>query len=277
MLKAAKKLILFVILFAPIVTRSKPVVITPSRLQKVVNPEPHPLRGSDVSDFIAPGCRLKYNGYGGSGTLIYYDKIRREAWVLSCGHLFTRMGGRQFSSRDAITYPLNCQLECFYENSLPLSLPKTYSASICFYRYTKTSDLSLVKFSPEGEPDYFRIAPLDRDEPDVIWSVGCDHLGDIACYEVEHWDDSDNMLVTRWNSPRPGRSGGGLIGDNMSLVGVCCRTSDVSGTGVGYFATLQQIHDALNEEGFGWLLSVPESHKYRQMPLNRIGRTYTCP
>jgi hypothetical protein len=90
--------------------------------------------------------------------------------------------------------------------------------------------------------------------------VGCDSGSEVAHYGVRYvgfrdvgsgWKD----LVTTENSPRPGRSGGGLMSENY-YVGICWGTSRYDGNGNGYFTPLSTIRDYNKRNGFGWLNEV---------------------
>ena len=64
----------------------------------------------------------------------------------------------------------------------------------------------------------------------------------------------DNVvIITQFNSPQPGRSGGGLF-DEKYLLGMCCGTSRRDGTGYGYFVPLKTIRHTLDENGYNWLI-----------------------
>jgi hypothetical protein len=67
----------------------------------------------------------------------------------------------------------------------------------------------------------------------------------------EGWQD----LVTTENSPRPGRSGGGLMTENF-YVGICWGTSSYSGDGNGFFTPLSTIRQYNKQNGYGWLNEV---------------------
>src|SRR5690606_24051907 len=116
----------------------------------------------------------------------------------------------------------------------------------------------LLKFKPDWVPDYFPIASTDYDIKigSKQHSTGCDLGNEVAHYEVEVVGTRGSDLVTRNNSPRPGRSGGGLLSDDGYYIGTCWGTSDYSGTGVGYFTPLSSIHDVYSRNGYEWILEV---------------------
>ena len=62
-------------------------------------------------------------------------------------------------------------------------------------------------------------------------------------------------LVSEQNSPRPGRSGGGLMDDNGYYIGTCWGTQYRDGTGKGYFTPLSVIHKFWSKQaGYNFLL-----------------------
>jgi hypothetical protein len=66
-----------------------------------------------------------------------------------------------------------------------------------------------------------------------------------------------NDLITTKNSPRPGRSGGGLLSNDGYYIATCWGTSDTTGGGgIGYFTPLSSIHQIYKSNGYGWLLEV---------------------
>jgi hypothetical protein len=94
-----------------------------------------------------------------------------------------------------------------------------------------------------------------------LHSVGCDGGREIAHYDVRYigtqtTPNGDSFdLVTTENSPRPGRSGGGLSTDQY-YVGICWGTSNRNGNGNGFFTPLSVIHEFNEKNGFGWLNEV---------------------
>jgi hypothetical protein len=63
--------------------------------------------------------------------------------------------------------------------------------------------------------------------------------------------------VTQGNSPRPGRSGGGLIDNKGYILGTCFATSDPNGTGVGMFTPATAVQAVFTKEGYAFLLNQP--------------------
>lgn len=96
----------------------------------------------------------------------------------------------------------------------------------------------------------------------TLHSVGCDHASEVADYFVKVIGLERSFLATRENSPRPGRSGGGLITEDGWYVGICVRTSDVSGNGTGYFVHLNTIHAFCKANNVEHLLNVEKLQKH---------------
>lgn len=178
----------------------------------------------------------------GSGTIIYYKD--KTAYALSAGHLWTE--------------GTKCEVE-YGGRRIP--------AALLFYEDTPGFDCSLLTFQLDESPEYFPIAP----ENHIITvgqqynSPGCDNNASPANYEVEYMgvrklnSVEEPVLTTAKNSPKPGRSGGGLL-DDRYLVGVCFATSARDGTGYGFFTSLSSIRHTFKALGYEWLLDVPPHH-----------------
>jgi hypothetical protein len=178
----------------------------------------------------------------GSGTIIYYKD--KTAYAISAGHMWTK-GAK-------------CEVE--YEG-------KKITAELLFYEDTPGFDCSLLTFPLDERPEYFPIAP----ENHIITvgqqynSPGCDNNASPTNYEVEYMGVrklntvEEPVLTTAKNSPKPGRSGGGLL-DNKYLVGVCFATSARDGTGYGFFTSLSSIRHTFAARDYGWLLDVNPHH-----------------
>lgn len=178
----------------------------------------------------------------GSGTIIYHKD--KTAYAISAGHLWTE--------------GTKCEVE--YEG-------KRIPAELFFYEDTPGFDCSLLTFSLDKCPEYFPIAP----ENHVITvgqqysSPGCDNNDSPTNYEVEYMGFrklnavEEPVLTTAKNSPKPGRSGGGLL-DNKYLVGVCFATSAQDGTGYGFFTSLSSIRHTFTTRNYEWLLDVKPHH-----------------
>jgi hypothetical protein len=191
----------------------------------------------------------------GSGTIIYFNPKDGWAYVQSCGHLWSgNMTAEQGKQRN-----VSCNVITWYHNSTKLSKSKRYPAEVVYYNNDYRKDVSLIRFKPDWKPNYFPIASKEfRFVAGMrLHSVGCDGGREVAHYDVrfvgmrgsDEWPD----IVTTENSPRPGRSGGGLTSDNGLYVGICWGTSDYSGDGNGFFTPLSTIRKFNERNGYGWL------------------------
>jgi len=231
--------------------------------------DPRPQRDVEYREYLCASLKISVSGASGSGTIVYYDHEKNEAYVASCGHLWS-------GSRDAkdIKSPVTCKVITWYHNDEKLKEPKSYPAEVLFWSNNSGFDTSLLKFKPDWVPNYFPIAPEDYklEEGMHLHSCGCDHAEEVAHYDVEVVGYEGKNLVTKLNSPRPGRSGGGLMSDDGFYVGTCWGTSDTSGNGVGYFTTLKAITTVYTRNDYKWLLEVGPSGVARQIPMRRWSR-----
>jgi len=230
------------------------------------NLDPIEQRGPKYANWLSKGLKISVSGASGSGTIIYYDKKSGWAYVQSCGHLWN--GNRSVNEgrhEEAV-------VTTWYHNNKKLKTPKSYNAEVLFYSNHNNPDISLLRFKPDWKPDYFPIAPENYKigTEQHAHSIGCDGGREIAHYDVEIIKERENYfgkeIVTAYNSPRPGRSGGGLISDEGYYIGICWGTSNYSGNGSGYFTSLEEIHKIMKREGFEWLLNVKNSLA-RQIPI----------
>jgi hypothetical protein len=205
--------------------------------------------------YLASTVKIKNHGIG-SGTMIYYDPETREVYVSSCGHLWS--GIKNYT--ELRQSPEYCQITVFYADRKLLSTPKKYTARVLFRQFQWGQDVSLLKFTADFEPQTFPIAPINYDIKleTTYHSTGCDNSSDPAHYGVEVIGIEQDMLTTRYNSPRPGRSGGGLLTSDGYYIGICVATSDRTGQGRGrgYFTQLSTIHKIYTQNGFAGLLSL---------------------
>lgn len=219
----------------------------------VLNPVPE--RGVEYRPWLEPGVRIRVTGASGSGTICYYDDTTNLAYVISCGHLWERgeVTADQMKSRN-----ITCVVEVFYQNGQKLEASKAYHAKVLFYSYKSGADFSLMTFAPDWRPTYFPVAPAGEYVPknSHAHSVGCDHGTEVAHYDVQIDGIQGNDLITHLNSPRPGRSGGGLMNNSGWYIGICWGTSDKTGNGIGYFTPLSVIHDGYARNGYDWVLKV---------------------
>lgn len=241
-------------------------------------------RDPEVRRYLAPSLKIQVTRASGSGTIIYYNPDDGYAYVQSCGHLWPG----NMTAEEGKTRKIECEVETWYKNEEKLSGTKKYKAEVLWYSNTRGQDSSLLRFKPDWVPSYFPIAPENFPTPPgtKLHSCGCDGGREVAHYEVEvvgeepannrplrglfrnrvadtpgSWMD----LVTRNNSPRPGRSGGGLM-SNDYYVGICWGTSDVSGNGIGLFTPLATVRYMNEKNGYGWLNDVGSSPA-RKIPI----------
>lgn len=216
-------------------------------------------RGEEYNKFLAVSVQIKApSGPGsssaGSGTIIYYNKKENIAYVATCGHLWNE--GEMTYSQGKIK-KMKCKVITWYHNEIKLKTPAEYEAEVIFYSYVRGCDTALVTFKPDWNPSYYPIAPKDYNyvKGKKVHSLGCDGAKEVAHYNVEILGIRDKNLVTVQNSPRPGRSGGGLMDENF-YIGTCWGTSAFDGTGQGYFTPLSVIHEYWSKNEFDWLLKV---------------------
>lgn len=206
----------------------------------------------------------------GSGTIVYYNYDLNEAWIISCGHLWSG----NMTVEEGRTKNLHTNIVTWYHNGIKLPASRTYDAEVVFYNNSGGFDISLLKFKPDWQPNYFPIAPQEYDIAigDLYHSTGCDKGKEVARYEVEILAVGDIGFdtLTKRNSPRLGRSGGGLLTDDGYLIGICWATTDAeTGNGVGYFVSLPSIRQQLEKEGCDWLLNVPIGLAQRILIIDR--------
>tara|TARA_Y100000034_G_scaffold38278_2_gene47022 strand:+ start:5108 stop:6007 length:900 start_codon:yes stop_codon:yes gene_type:complete len=224
-------------------------------------------RGIEYRKWISKGVKVSSQGSSGSGTIIYYDRSTGWAYVQSCGHLW----GGDMSAKEGLRKKKTAKIITWYHNNKKLNASRSYPAEVLFYDTHNDPDISLLRFKPDWPTEFFPIAPHDYviQEGAKAHSIGCDGGREVAHYAVEivgerngTWKD----LVTANNSPRPGRSGGGLISDDGYFIGICWGTSDYDGSGNGYFTALSEIHKIMERENYGWLLRVSLSLA-REIPI----------
>lgn len=226
-------------------------------------------RDESVRKWLAPSVKIGVGGASGSGTIVYYDSKENVAYVQSCGHLWNgNMSGEEAKKKN-----LKCQIIIWYQNDKKLSSTKTYEGTVLYYSNDRGRDCSLVKFTPDWVPDYFPIAPENYPltTGQQLHSVGCDGGREVAHYEVnvvgmQAARGSYQDLITKNNSPRPGRSGGGLMDDQGFYVGICWGTSDKSGNGIGLFTPLVTLRNQNKINGYDWLNEVGQS-PVRKIPI----------
>lgn len=236
-------------------------------------------RGPEFRKYLAASVKIGVNGASGSGTIVYYDQTKNLAYVASCGHMWSSgtMSVEQGKQRN-----LTCKVIVWYHNEKKLDAPRTYNANVVFYSYVSGADTSLVTFTPDWTPEYFPIAPVDYEYKagKHAHSCGCDGGNEVAHYDIEMIGLGGGDLVTNRNSPRPGRSGGGLMDDDGYYIGTCWGTQYRDGSGKGYFTPLSAIHRYWNQQaGYAFLLNQkPGGAAARQIPIvNRNGSSQVFP
>jgi hypothetical protein len=218
------------------------------------NSPPVPKRGPEFRRYLAPSVKIAVNGASGSGTIIHYDKVKNIAYVATCGHLWTQgvMNADEGKKRN-----IKCKVITWYHNDLKLDSPKSYESTVIFYSYINGQDTGLITFNPDWEPNYFRLGSKNYNyiAGQYAHSVGCDAGTEVAHYEIKMLGIEGADLVSEQNSPRPGRSGGGLMDDNGYYIGTCWGTQYRDGTGKGYFTPLSVIHKFWSKQaGYNFLL-----------------------
>jgi hypothetical protein len=231
--------------------------------------DPVPQRGEEFREYLSASVQIDTEHSYGSGTIIYYDEKSNTAYVASCGHLWD--GSMSYEKRK----DKNCQIVVWYHGNKKLSSPKKYKAKILFYRNERGYDISLITFKPDWKPDYFPIAPENYEikSNSRYHSLGCDNGKEVAHYDVEIIDINKTDIVTRFNSPRPGRSGGGLLSTDGYYIGTCWGTSDYSGKGYGYFVPIEHVIEQYKKENLGWLVSISRPSPARKIPIVDINNS----
>jgi len=214
---------------------------------------PEEQRGVEYRRWLSSGLKINVSGASGSGTIIYYDSKDGWAYIQSCGHLWNG----NMSATEGKRKNIKCTVTTWYHNMKKLAEPKTYPAEVLYYSNNRTQDCSLLRFKPDWEPTYFPIAQsFEYKEGMKLHSVGCDGAREVAHYDVRFIGIENGDLVTTENSPRPGRSGGGLMSNSGYYIGICWGTSSYSGDGNGFFTPLETIRMMNEREGFQWLNDV---------------------
>lgn len=219
-------------------------------------------RESIYKRWLSVSLKIQVNGASGSGTIIH---MADDGWayVQSCGHLWNGT----MTAEEGKKKNVKCKVITWYHNEVKLSEPKEYSADVLYYSNPAPNDCSLLRFKPDWKPICLPIGPSDFTfkEGMRLHSCGCDGGREVAHYDVRCLGLREGDLVTTENSPRPGRSGGGLMTDDV-YVGICWGTSNRSGTGNGFFTPLSTIRMHNQKNGYGWLNDVGVNWA-RQIPI----------
>jgi hypothetical protein len=208
-------------------------------------------RDKRFQELLRVSVKISVSGAAGSGTICHYEESSGWAYVISCGHLWSGDKGYDPGS------PGNAKITTWYHDGPRLDAPSSHDAEVLFWSNRRGYDVSLLRFRPEWNCSHAPILMGFSAKSGMhLNSMGCDGGKEVARYEVVVNAPDGTDLVTKINSPRPGRSGGGLLTDDGFLVGVCWGTSDVSsGDGVGFFTPLKAIKDVFGSNGHAWLLS----------------------
>lgn len=228
------------------------------------NLAPEEKRTESVHYYLQSSVRVVNRNNSGSATICYYDKEKNTAYLITCGHLFSGTSTPGQANR-------TCEVEVYYKNNVKLDKPQKFPAKVICW--DNSEDIGFMSFQPDWEiENYFSIAPVDYkiNPGDVFESTGCDHAEEVASYTVEVTDgiETGRNLVTKNNSPRPGRSGGALLSPDGYYLAIVWGTSDYSGNGVGYYVPLRRIHAyAAKHPETAWLLKVGNSGFLGQIPV----------
>lgn len=257
------------------------------------NMAPVEQRDITVRKWLAVSLKISVEGGSGSGTIVYFDPKDGYAYMQSCGHLWSH---GEMTAEQGKTRKLRCKVTTWYKNMVKLDSPQSYDAEVIYYSYERGRDVSLLRFKPDWVPEFFPIAPEDIPLPKGmrLHSCGADGGREVAHYDVKVvGEEPASMaffqggrflyaksaymdLITTENSPRPGRSGGGLMTDEY-YVGICWGTSDKSGNGIGLFTPLSTLRAFNEKNGYGWLNKIQASPA-RTIPIvDRNGQQRTYP
>lgn len=223
-------------------------------------------RSEIYKKWLSPSVKISVSGASGSGTIVYYDSYSNTAYVATCGHLwdYGKMSAEEGRKRN-----LTCKVIVWYQNEKKLETTKVYEARVLFYNNLTGADTALIAFQPDWIPTYFPIAPKDYEykKGSRMHSCGCDGGREVAHYDVEIIGIQGDNLVTFRNSPRPGRSGGGLMDDEY-YIATCWGTESYSGDGKGFFTPLSVIHEIFSKNGYDFLLRIPPGGSVaRSLPI----------
>jgi hypothetical protein len=217
--------------------------------------KPIPKRGPEFRRFLSPSCKISVGNSSGSGTIVHYDEKKNLAYVATCGHLWKE---GVVDQEQAKKMNIRCKVIFWYHNDTRLDAPQSYEATVAFYSYIRGQDTGLITFTPDWKPSVCPIGPAEYKYPrgQHAHSCGCDAGSEVAHYDIEMMGLELDDLVTHGNSPRPGRSGGGLMDDDYRYIGTCWGTQYVDGTGKGFFTPLGVIHKFWNKQkDYAFLMS----------------------
>ena len=102
-------------------------------------------RGVEFRSYLAATVKvITKERDSGSGTIIYYDKKTREAYIASCGHLWSGSKSREELKEN----PKTVRIIVWYHNHKKLRRPRAYTAQVLFWSNIRGDDFSLLKFKP---------------------------------------------------------------------------------------------------------------------------------
>jgi hypothetical protein len=218
-------------------------------------------RGSRWAKWLSSGVRIG----GGSGTMVYFDG--KEMYVISAGHVVqSRSSSVQRPNNKFVT------IEVFYHNNTKLPEVAKYRGQVLCSVYDGVYDVTLIKFTPDWKGAYKQYAPIAPKDYKLVadqyyHSIGCDGRSEVAHYLVKYVNERQSggvtEIITIENSPRKGRSGGGVLTDDGQLVFICSRGS----AQYAYWTSLYQIHKFLNDEGYDFVLT---GGRVRNIPVRDI-------
>lgn len=213
---------------------------------------PEEQRDEKYVKFLQVSVKVSVAGASGSGTICHFDDESGWAYVVSCGHLWN--GNKKYDPEK----PEKASITVWYQNGKKLESPRTYEAEGLFWSNDRGYDVSLLRFKPDWRPDHAPFARHFHEEKGrTLNSMGCDGGKEVARYEVQFTEINGKDLMAVRNSPRPGRSGGGLITNDGEIVGICWGSSDITtGDGQGYFTPLDSIRKVFSSNEHEWLLNV---------------------
>lgn len=252
-----------------------PIVRT--HLPELDTGEPIAKRESRVKYYLQNSVKISSKGSSGSGTICYYDEVTHEAYVISCGHLFKGNKKPGEITKDVAV------ITAFYNNDIKLEVPSEFNAEVLCY--DNIEDIALLKFTPDWIPQrYFAIAPLDYEinPGDVFESTGCDLGEEVAAYTITliNGTDEGQNLISRNNSPRPGRSGGGVLSGDGFYLAIVWGTTKLNGSGYGYYVPLRRIRAYLAQyPQFNEVLNAGDNFRHlNNIPVvDHRGRTINTP
>ena len=212
-------------------------------------------RDAKYSRYLGATVEIRVNHGMGSGAIIGYNPKTHDTYVATAGHLW----------KDAVLFNARnveaAHIRVFYKEQ-KLSKPQDYTGRILYRNFSWGRDMALISFQADWEPQIFPIAPLNYQIKEGVSysSCGCDYDSEPARYGVEFCGYETrgtlSMLCTKFNGPRPGRSGGGVLTSDGWYIATVIATEDHQGRGRGrgFNTSLKVIHETYSKLGYDWLL-----------------------